>query len=82
MSYAVNLADMTKEKFRLIAPFLVGPVQGEVVDTEGPDRVDGKAVMLACDDERAAAIVAVIRMRMARNELRCYQGHGRTWKRV
>ena len=78
--HAVNLADLTNRKARL-AWLLIGPVAGEIVDAE-PHVFAGAAVVLACDDERAQAIVDVLRVGLNRYELRCYKCRGKTWKRI
>lgn len=43
------------------------------------------ALRLACDDERAGAIVELIRKQYAKASLRCYlskTGKGKNWRRV
>jgi hypothetical protein len=64
-----------------MAAVLVAPVRGEVIEAD-PQRFDGMAVTLACDDERAAAIVEVIRLKLKKSELRCYTGSGKTWRLI
>ncbi len=79
--YAVNLADLTRMP-PICATFLIGPVRGEVSDID-KRRVDATVVELDCNAERAEAIVAVIRVRYDRNELRCYRrGRRGGWKRI
>lgn len=80
--YAINIADLTKDKDGVWAPFLIGPVSGQAVEAE--KRFDGMALTLACDEERAQAIVEVIRLKYKKHEMRCYQsktGKG-GWKRI
>jgi len=80
--YAVNLPDLVGDDLgRRMAAMLVAPVRGEVVQTD-PRRFDEVAVVLACNDERAAAIVEVIRLKFKKPALRCYQGSGDTWRRI
>jgi len=56
---------------------------GRAVDVE-PAKFDGAAVVLECDEERAAAIVAVIRTKYKRNQIRCWQSKSgaSSWKMV
>ena len=79
--YAVNIADLTKDKDNVWAPFLIGPVKGDVIEAE-KGRFDGMALTLECNEERAKAIVEVIRLKYKKCEIRCYGGKGKTWKRV
>ncbi len=79
--YAVNLADLMRMP-PLCATFLIGSVRGEVSNID-KRKVDATIVELDCDTERAEAIVAVIRVRYDRNELRCYRrGRRGGWKRI
>lgn len=81
LRYAVNLADLMRMP-PLAATFLIGPVRGEVSNID-KRKVDATIVELDCDAERAEAIVAVIRVRYNRNELRCYKrGRRGGWKRI
>jgi hypothetical protein len=97
MFYAVNVADMTRYSHDVGLSLLVLPVimperqeptreniaALEKLDCE-PGRFDGMAVRLLCSEERAAAIVSVIRTRIKKHSLRFYQsktGQG-GWKRV
>jgi len=81
-SYAVSLVDMTKPEFILQCQFLVGPVRGEIIDAE-PGQFAGAAIRLDCDEERAKAIVAVIRIATRKERLRCYKSEtGNSWKRI
>ena len=74
--YSINVADMSKDP--ITSQFLIAPVirSRQIVDNE-PGRFDGGAVVLECDDERAKAIIDVIRMKYGKNEFRCYQGKKR-----
>lgn len=79
--YAVNLADLTRMP-PIVSSLLIGPVRGEVLNID-KRKVDATIVELDCDAERAEAIVAVIRVRYNRNELRCYKrGKRGGWKRI
>ena len=85
MKYAINLADLTAwQKHKPCHPmlFLVRPHIGEPVDIN--TNVDGAAVVLACPEEQAAAIVELLRKNLKRHELRMYRsktGDG-GWKAV
>lgn len=87
MRYAVNLADLLELRQRGIwaADLLALPLiqSGQVVQINRR-RVAGVAVILDCDEERAAAVIAVLRKKLPRNRLRCYRsktGAG-SWKGV
>lgn len=81
MRYAVNLADLTRMP-PVCSAILIGPVRGEVQNIN-KRRIDATIVELDCDEERAEAIVGVIRVRYNRNELRCYKRGARGgWKRI
>lgn len=83
--YAINVADLTR--FAQQGPLspvmlLVRPVMTKnIVQAEGR-RWDGDAAVLDCPDERALAIVEIIRRKIPKHQLRIYHGAGRTWKRV
>lgn len=84
--YAVNIADLTRwGKKPLSAPMmLLRPVLSEAwVDCE-PKRFDGAAALFNCNEERASAIVSVLRMKIPKHLLRIYvREHGRkAWKRI
>jgi hypothetical protein len=40
-------------------------------------RIDGTAVLLDCPEERALAIIEIIRKKYGKNEFRCYEGKQR-----
>ena len=83
--YAVNLGDWVAQKDNFAVAILLQPVIGrqDVVEAE-PRRIDGTAVVLDCDDERAAAIVSIIRLKFQKYQFRCYHSNtGRGgWKRI
>ena len=79
--YAVNLADLSCQKLSLFVAVLIAPVAGEPVDVWA-DRVDGILLPLECDQERAEAIVAVIRQKYDKNHVRVYCNSGKAWKPV
>ena len=81
--YAVNVADLTNRSFDKgcfnVAGMLINPVQGDIVDAE-PKQIDGHALTLNCDDERALAIIQVLRMKA---NVRAYkQGPRGGWKSI
>ena len=73
MEYAINIGDLTRDT--TLGTFLVAPVisQQQIINCEGRGVFDGAAVQLNCDEYRAEAIVSVIRLKWARNILRCYR---------
>ena len=79
--YAVNVTDMTKDT--ILSQFLLGPVlQGRQI-IEAEKSLDGQAVLLECDCQRAQAIVNLIRTRYGKNLFRFYTSKtGKAWKRV
>lgn len=83
--YAVNLMDWHAHQHDFCLKIaLLGKVADkadQTVDAE-PGRVDGMALPFTCPDEQAAATIAIIRMHYPRHRLRCYQGNGRTWRRL
>lgn len=98
MFYAVNVADMTRfvgdfKIMLLVRPVMLPPGQepteGNISALEKLNcesgRWDGMAVRLQCPEERAAAIVGLVRQwGYKRHQLRFYQsvtGRG-GWKRV
>jgi len=83
-TYAVNVADLTKDG--ILAQFLVAPVipDRQIVKAE-PGKIDGGAVLLQTDEERASAIVETIRLKWPKHALRCYRrktDSAKTWARV
>jgi len=81
--YAINIYDLTRDE--ILAQWLIGPlVENRIVVDCEPDLIDGRAVLLECDPERAAAVVQVIRKRWPRHLLRCYcRKKGRKkWQRI
>ncbi len=81
ITYAVSLPDITgNDLLRQLVAAMVMRVEGETVEVDR-SRWDGIAVGLDCDDERAEAIVAVIRKHYTRDQLRCWK-RGKTWKRI
>jgi len=71
--YSVNVMDLTKDD--ILSQFMVAPViqSRQIINVE-KKRVGGHAVILDCDEQRALAIIAVIRMKYGKNEFRCYKG--------
>jgi len=79
MRYAVNLPDLLYPDRLLMARLLIEPVRGEVVYVNGR-RLDEVALELACSEERARAIIDIIRMKF--KWLRCYQCKQTGWRRI
>ena len=74
--YSINVMDLTKDD--ILSQFMIAPViqSRQIINVE-KKRVDGHAVVLNCDETRALAIIAVIRMKYGQNEFRCYKGSKR-----
>lgn len=76
MQYSINVMDMTKDG--ILSSFMIAPViKSRTLYNAEPGRVDGMAVILECPEERAKAIIEVIRMKFGKNEFRCYYGKKR-----
>jgi hypothetical protein len=88
MYYAVSICDLlTMSKHDKVLHMVVAPLvdRGRVVEAERSKVAGiGHAVMLACPEEQAAAIVQVVRRKYGKNQCRFYAsvtGNG-GWKRV
>jgi len=88
--FAINLGDLAQDsQNHRFVHLLIRPVldASKIVLAE-PNKADGCAVVLACDDARAEAIVHIIRMKFSKSALRCYSNItktgkvGKTWHRV
>lgn len=82
--YAINVADLTRFAQKSISPpmLLIQPVMTNRVVNAEPGRFDGSAALLDCSEERALAIVSVIRVKIPRHMLRIYVNSGRRWRRI
>lgn len=87
--YAVNICDCTYDEVRFMAGLMLTPVTPNrtTVETER-GRVDGGAVVLECEEERAKAICQVLQKKPIRTcgqggrKVRCYIERPRGgWKR-
>lgn len=81
--YAVSIAGGCVRSNVLAWNLLVKPLAGQVVEPQA-DAITESAVVLDCDEERAAAVVALIRMRCKRAQWHCWYsktGNG-GWKAV
>jgi len=92
MPYAVNVSDLVVRRDPITLPCLVAPVTPNRIFVDATPRdIAGTAVLLECDEERAAAIIEVIRIKYPPDPkgrtnpwMRCYYsktGKG-GWKRV
>lgn len=74
--YSINVMDLTKDD--ILSTYMIAPViqSRQLVNVE-PSRVDGHAVVLDCPEERALAIIEVIRKKYGKNKFRCYAGKKR-----
>ena len=74
--YSINVFDLTKDD--ILSTFMIAPVvQSKILIDVEKGRIDGKAVLLECPDERALAIIEIIRKKYGKNEFRCYDGKKR-----
>lgn len=73
MKYAINIADLTMIPTiisqGLLAPFTVNRI---IVLAEGKSDPTGRAVVLECGENRALAIINIIRAKHHKNKLRAY----------
>lgn len=78
--YAVNIADLTKDL--IISRFLIADVVPNriIVDAE-KGRLDGGAILLECEGEKARAIIDIVRKKYQKHDFRFYE-KGTTWKRI
>lgn len=79
--YAINLADWTAHRGDLGLQILLAPVlsQSSQIVTVHKNKIDGTGLVLDCSDERAAAIVEIIRLHYPKYHLRLYRGKSKTW---
>jgi len=71
--YSVSIADLTRQP--LLAALLIEPVtKGRQIREITTREIDGHgALVLECDDDRAQAIIATIRIKHRKNTLRCWK---------
>jgi hypothetical protein len=83
MKYAVNVADMCSPTRARMMGLLLAPVtpNQQTVQTDMA-RFDEVALVLECDEVRAKAIIAVIRIKYKKSEMRCYECRESVWRRV
>lgn len=83
MKYAVNVADLTKDL--ILARFAFAPViNNQAIVQAEKGRVDGGAVLMDCDSQRAESLLWLVRRKYHKNLLRIYRsktGRG-GWKRI
>ena len=81
MPYAINIGDLTRDE--IIAHFLIAPVATDEIINANKKMLDEGAMVLGCNDERAEAILHVIRLKHPKNLMRVYYSKtGKGWKRV
>ena len=83
MNYAVNIADLWKYPIAaiMLSPDVIPNMRR--VKAEGEGRMDGCALLLECNEERAKAIIDVIRLNCKKHELRCYETSSyKAWKGI
>ena len=78
---AVNISDCNKDF--IVSTFLLKPVLSNKIVNAEKDRIDGDALVLNCDDEKAKTIVEIVRKKYSKNLFRFYQSNrGKAWKRL
>lgn len=78
--FAINVIDLTNDQ--LISQILVGPVVPNKIMVEVEKGMDGLAVVLETDDQRAAAICWALWRKHSPTKIRCYYGEGEEWQRM
>ena len=79
--YAVNAADFAVSPLHLRA--LIGPhIQAKKVVEAERGTWAGQALVLECDAEQAAAIIAVVRIKLRKAQFKFYQRDGGPWRMV
>jgi hypothetical protein len=73
---AVNLSDLIKDE--IFALMMIEPItkNRKIIDIE-KGRIDGKALILECSNERALAIRDIARNKYTKSEMRFYKGKER-----
>lgn len=72
---SLNIADLSSIGDPMLAMLIAPVTKGrQMVNVTPKNLFDGMALVLDCDRKRAEAIVAVIRMRYKKNQLRIYDG--------
>jgi len=83
LKYAVNICDLYRFKDNFFLQLLILPVVQTGKTLQCEKSIDSIGLSIDCDDERAQAIIELIRKKFKRYELRCYCSRcGNSWKRV
>ncbi len=75
MRYAVDVSDLTHEKFRFFAPLLVAPVTPNRQIVPTGKNIDDMGVILECETEQAEAIIDLTK----EHGIRCYRRREKGW---
>ena len=79
--YAIQLSDLlVAQRKQPLVSLLVRPHLSQETVTIDTQRFDHIATPLTCDDDQAAAIVAVLRLHFPPHTLRIWQG--KPWKKI
>ena len=83
MQYAVNIPDLAAYHNDIGIQILLAPFakSRQIVNCE-PGHVDGGALLLDCEEQQAAAICKILRMKYPKHKLRCYQQKKKAWTRL
>ncbi len=82
--YAILLCDLLNRRLPAAATIVLGAVtQQHRIAEVLPKSIAGTGVILDCDDERAEAIVQVVRANVERRHLRMfYSKTGNSWRAI
>jgi hypothetical protein len=73
--FSINIVDLSTNNDPSLAMLIAPVTKGrQMVNVTPKNLFDGMALVLDCDRGRAEAIVAVIRMRYRKNQIRIYDG--------
>lgn len=81
--YAIRLADVTGEKYGIAISLLLAPVMTQEHEYVDDKEIDGCCVVpMHCSDERAEAIIEIMRMKYRTQSIRWYRKTTGAWKKV
>ncbi|MHA1662686.1 MAG: hypothetical protein ACTSVR_05450 [Candidatus Thorarchaeota archaeon] len=80
--FAINVSDLSQEQ--ILAMIYSDVLANKVLVNTEPDRIDGIAVVIECEEERAKAIVETIRLKKNKNEMRIFEStdYMKTWRKI
>jgi len=79
--YAVNIGDLTRDS--ILAQFLFSPLIKDKTIVDAEKTIDGKAVIVNCDEKQWEGIEFTVRKKYSRNLFRLYESsNGTRWMRI